>query len=302
MSFSSENERWILDKIQEAIHPKGWKKVAYLLRSWGLLAIMITAFVALIAIAVALANTAFSRVEENAKFRQRTDDHFTAVEIRFGAIETQLVSLRALIASSAPTVPRNQAAAKELLAQAYQKSIPALPESVVQQSGNSFIEASAKDHKAWNVALEFVSYRSSLNKMDPSTLGEIEELPLGYAWLYDVPVVNGKRHQSDIVHKYVPIEQAARFEKIGKPGKRYPENSKVGPITVLIVGGATSIDSHYLRHVIFSSVEVHYSGKPTILEDVMFLNCTFVMDDTPSSRDLGEKVLADIHVDFTSKG
>src|ERR1039457_1148853 len=91
MSFSSENERWILDKIQEAIHPKGWKKVAYLLRSWGLLAIMITAFVALIAIAVALANTAFSRVEENAKFRQRTDDHFTAVEIRFGAIETQLV-------------------------------------------------------------------------------------------------------------------------------------------------------------------------------------------------------------------
>jgi len=311
LTLNKDDKKWITEKIQDGLDsigssikstvdaaiaeaiakfkPRRLTSVVNVTIAIGVVSVIVGLF----GLVLTEHSAATKRLAEDATFRQHTDD-------RLQTIETQLVALRALAISSAPTKSQNQTAAKELLAQAYQRSIPALPEPVVRQSGESFIDASAQDPKAWGVALDFISYRSSLNKIDPSTLGELEELPLGYAWLYDVPVIDGKRHQSDIVHRYVPIEQAARFEEIGKPGKRYPENSKVGPITVWIVGNATSIDSHYIRHVIFRNVEVHYSGKPTILDDVIFVDCTFVMDNTPPARLLGVRVLSDAHVNFSA--
>jgi hypothetical protein len=43
-------------------------------------------------------------------------------------------------------------------------------------------------------------------------------------------------------------------------------------------GGAITLDNLEARHVRLSNVEVHYSGKPTRLTDVSFVNCTFVVD------------------------
>jgi len=58
---------------------------------------------------------------------------------RLSAIETELVSLRALIASSNPTSPRNQAAAREIIARASGKAIPDIPESTVKQIGPAYL-------------------------------------------------------------------------------------------------------------------------------------------------------------------
>ena len=67
------------------------------------------------------------------------------------------------LAAEHPLVPQNQAAAKELLAQAKQKLIPPIPKPVVEQAGKIFVEAARTDPKAWEVASDFMNYRSILN-------------------------------------------------------------------------------------------------------------------------------------------
>jgi hypothetical protein len=154
MAIKQEEWSEIDKKIHAALHPHGWKKVFYWLREWGVLAVIITAFLALITIAVALGISAFNRVEDNAKFRQRTED-------RLAAIEASLLALRAVRAAETPTNPRSQAEAKAVIVEA--KKIGQLPEAVGQDTGKSFIDVAPTNPQAWNVALDFVQYRSSLN-------------------------------------------------------------------------------------------------------------------------------------------
>jgi hypothetical protein len=54
MAFSEDNQQWIRDQIQEAVLPNGFKKVAHWLRYWGLLGVVITAFLALIGLVVTM--------------------------------------------------------------------------------------------------------------------------------------------------------------------------------------------------------------------------------------------------------
>ena len=44
-------------------------------------------------------------------------------------------------------------------------------------------------------------------------------------------------------------------------------------------GGAFSLDSRYAKQVVFIGMEIHYSGKPLVLENVVFINCWFVFDN-----------------------
>ena len=59
-----------------------------------------------------------------------------------------------------------------------------------------------------------------------------------------------------------------------------------------------NIDGKRIRHVVFDNVEIHYSGKPLILEDVTFINCAFVLENTEPGRKLGEEILASSPVNF----
>ena len=60
-----------------------------------------------------------------------------------------------------------------------------------------------------------------------------------------------------------------------------------------------SLDEMHLRHVLLNGVEIHYSGKPLVMEDVVFLNCTFVMDNTELSRELAQAIAVDANVKFS---
>lgn len=127
----------------------------YFLRSWGILAAVITSFVALLAITVGALYQSFSHVTEETKFRTKTEDRLTE-------IEKSLLAIQAKMVLSKPPDSENQADAKGVLAYAKKESIQ-LPESVIAQGGQKFIEAAARDPKAWDVALDFVNYRSSMN-------------------------------------------------------------------------------------------------------------------------------------------
>lgn len=95
----------------------------------------------------------------------------------------------------------------------------------------------------------------------------------------------------------ITSDEAARLDRIGTD-----QNSaeKTGPISLIATGGATNLDDWHIRKTIFRNVEIHYTGKPVILEDVVFNNCLFFMDNTKPARSLGKAILASLQIDFSN--
>ncbi|MGO8792682.1 MAG: hypothetical protein ACLQVL_35570 [Terriglobia bacterium] len=80
MALRSEDKLWIKGEIQEALRPHGWRKAAHWLREWGLVAVVITAILALVAVVVTLAIYASNHLEQNARFQKGTEDFQKSME------------------------------------------------------------------------------------------------------------------------------------------------------------------------------------------------------------------------------
>jgi hypothetical protein len=193
-----------------------------------------------------------------------------------------------------PQDRNSQEQAASILAQA-QSNRTKLPESTVERAGVRFIEASAKVPEAWGIALHFLDYRSSLNVY--LRVVKTVSIPAGTAMHFNIgPAIDGKDIPNvSFVEAGVSALDAARFETIGN---NLNEQLPAGAPELIARGGAISLDDKYLRHVMLDGVEIHYTGKPVIMEDVVFINCTFIMDNTDRSRKLGQTLLASSVVDF----
>jgi hypothetical protein len=193
---------------------------------------------------------------------------------------------RLLQVATQPEKKENQAAAKELIASARKKSIPISPE-IIGSVGKSFIGAAQKAPDAWGVALDLLSYRSSEFRIQATGI----PLPADHIVLhYNVgPLVPGKPapHIERLTRAFVASNEAARYESIGEN-----LNKEGGAPGLSVRGGAVNLDGKDIRNVMFVEVEIHYSGKPLILENVAFMNCKFVFENTEPSRKLSESILA----------
>ena len=106
---------------------------------------------------------------------------------------------------------------------------------------------------------------------------------------FEISGIPGMTRPEMFYMNVVPQNQAARAELIGN---KIEQTSEIGSGIFVIKGGVVNLDGMYLRHVVIEGVEVHYSGKAAILEDVSFVNCRFMMDNTPNTRTIGEQILA----------
>jgi hypothetical protein len=216
--------------------------------------------------------------------------------LRIDDIWKALPSLRASAVAAHPANASNQQAAKQLIIEAKQSKIPPIPLEAVQQAGSAFIAAS-NEPGAWNVALDFVAYRSSQNEVSANVQKGLP-LPLKGTDYTFHPLPDRPApllyHQTLIG---VPIEDAARLEDLNRPSPN--QGSKVGDAWLRLEGGEIVLDSMRMRHVTLLGVKVHYSGiGPVILEDVTFVNCIFVWENTPPTRELSEKILSQVKIDF----
>jgi len=196
--------------------------------------------------------------------------------------------------SNTPQNQKSQNQAASLLGQAKLNGIR-LPEPVIQYAGTRFIEAAETEPSAWKIALDFLNYRSTLNVYVRPV--KAVNVPAGSETHFDIgPAVDGKPIP-ELAH--IPIgvapADAARFEKIGQ---NLNQNLQFGSAQLILKGGAVSLDDKYARHVFFEGVEIHYSGKPLILQDAVFSNCTFILDNTPYGRQLGQTLLASSTINF----
>lgn len=298
--FFAEEIARQLSEVVDSFKPHGWRKLAHVLRALGPIATSIGIVVALLGITLGSLYYSFSKVKEEATFQTNT-------ESKLEKLNTDMVSLRALIASSQPLKSQNQKAAKELLAQARQKLVPPIPKSVVEQAGINFIEAASKEPTAWNAALAFLEYRSFLNASETPNITD----PLIYKaqgrihgdWDLNINGSGGDEFLS-ITNKFVLARDAARYEKIDE---ELNQGKQLGPLRIGF-GGINGnreevyIDGFRLKNVTLQGVRVVYKGGPVILESVYFVDCTFDFQKSPNRTELAKQILSGSAISYTAPG
>ncbi len=178
-----------------------------------------------------------------------------------------------------------------------------LSDETIQEAGNRFLLlASAKNRAAWDAALAFLDYRSSLN---------INSLPLALTpstgtskYRESVTIIPNPDHpemhaafQVSFAGGHESSEKSARLESLDKP------QSEGSEFAFYIVDGALDtivLDRAYMKHVVIRNADVQYDGGPIRLEDVYFVNCTFHsrFKLTPRTINLSRQLLASAAVTF----
>jgi hypothetical protein len=293
------NEDWpaIHRAIADAISPlkpRGWRKALFLGRELGIVGAVATVIVALLALAAGAFYQATARATEDAKFRTRSEDRLTAIEGTIAKINATLEGMTLNRIGSDPANPESIKEARNVITAAAANRTKIDP-IIVKDVGTKFIQAGLNNPDAWNTALAFVNYRSTLNVYVRPV--KTVSVPAGAGTNYDLgPRVDGKPSpQGSHIPIPVAAKDAARFETIGK---NLNQQLQYGSAQLILTGGALSLDDRYVRHIVFQGVEIHYSGRPLILEDAIFTNCTFVLDNTPTGRQLGEALLASSPISF----
>jgi hypothetical protein len=201
--------------------------------------------------------------------------------------------------SDNPTDQRSIIEAQKVITRARTAGIRIAP-SNLQATGDKFVEASAKNPAAWDAALALQNYRSFLNgpNLSMELFYSLDRPPIPgiettYYQLGDLWSDSHPRVTTSI--KRVPIDVAAQSHVIGQPLRQIAHE---GPEAILGVGGEIRLDNMYVRNLVYEEMTIHYSGGPVILNNVMFINCRFVIDNVPNGRALGSQILAATRISF----
>jgi hypothetical protein len=202
-------------------------------------------------------------------------------------------------AAGDPTNPTNRAEAQKIIAAARRESIP-LPQIVVQRSGKRFVDASGGDAQAWPIAIELASYRTELNSdlLQIGTADQIARTPVDKTFFthYSFRKINGLDPPTFSVGGTVPADRAAMMYDLsnGPQDLGQPQGKEV----ILGEGGVLQLDGEAMRHVVLRNTQVVYDGGATELSDVIFVNCTFLLKNTPTARLFALAVLSESIVTF----
>jgi len=187
---------------------------------------------------------------------------------------------------------------KQTTGLAVSEKVP-IPEREIETIGHNAIRISQENTElsslAWQVVLDLASCRSFLNIIFKPK-GPISPLPKNI-WWYAIKNVRG-RPPSEMRFSGepgVPKAEAAQYDEIGTDRN---SNFSVGPVFLILVGGATEIDGMSIRNTIFEGVEVHYSGGPIILQKAIFVNCTFVMGNSNNTKEFGQQLISSATINF----
>jgi hypothetical protein len=285
--------------VLDSFKPQGWTIARERILSFGSPAAICSVILAMFTITCGALYQSFAHVKEETQFR-------TDALHRLTDIEKSLLSLRAGQAASTPTRLQSQSEAMAIIATAKDKAIR-LPENVVAETGISFIQAAASNEKAWEVALEFANYRSTLNSIPPNnnTHPIEQQTPRRGETRYQVRsvVIDGVKQQQpgffyrlDNNNKMRPQSEAARVEQIETPQH---QEAEFGVPAFVLRGGFLPLDGMRLRHVVLDGVTVYYAGGPMILRNVVFVRCRFMLDNTPNSRTAAQQILASSEVNVS---
>src|SRR6266404_138757 len=104
MALRKEDKDWIIGKITTAIgehlNPHGWRRLGLFFKTWIPLAAAISILLALLALAGAGWNFAFTRVDKEARFQTQTASDLGQINKMLTGLQSSVTLLQAQIASS----------------------------------------------------------------------------------------------------------------------------------------------------------------------------------------------------------
>jgi hypothetical protein len=224
------------------------------------------------------------------------------------ATEEELLAVETSQAANNPTDKNSQTQAKNYLLEAKQKSLR-LPTAVVAQAGGSFVKASTKESSAWDVALQFVNYRSVLNAASLPTLPALRPYQSSDG-KYEIASVIWATHPlplykllsppaADIwLAGEAPPEASARVEFLDKPSIT-SSGAKFIIFDWHRSDIALGLDGVYMKNVIVRNAVIHYAGGPVRLDHVYFVNCTFDIVPQPLGQNLALAILGSPDTTFS---
>jgi len=295
MTFSEDNQQWIRTEIQEAIRPNGFKKVANWLRYWGLLGVVITAFLALIGLVTTLGIFTTNKISQEAEFRGKTEKTLETIDKRLTSIEDSLANIQ--LKQLSATGPQASKDAENILRSARSNNIK-LDSEAITSAGIRFVDASNTRPDAWATVQEFLIYRSYLNSvtvpLGPQVLVTDAGAHANYALSKDnVPTIE---QMSTVGASKAP--DVAQLRNI--PGSDLNSAAGFGPSLIVLKAPTVVLDNLYAKKVVFENAHIIYRGGPVTLDDVYFLNCTFEIENRAKGQEMAKKILADAATSFLS--
>lgn len=307
MKFSQGDREWVATEItrqvaaaSESLKPRGFKKLAYWLRDWGIVGTNITVILALLGLTLTSAYYAFSRVGKESAFETKTGDRLEALEAGIKDIRSNIEGIKVRQASSNPADPRNAKETKEILAEAKKGGV-IISDSDIKQAGTSFLDASKAQPQAWEAALELVSYHTIINKdlLAVGTAGQIATTPTTELEThYTLFIPPGYPTPQMSVGGDVPSDQAATMHPVNEPP--LDQGGARGKQVILIEGGGLQIDGWFIKDAVIRDTAIVYQGGPLVLQNVIFVNCVFILKNEPAPRRLANTILASTATTFDS--
>jgi hypothetical protein len=232
-----------------------------------------------------------------------TNTRLDGFDVKLAKIEGELDVLTIQRSAAQPTNLQNATQAIEALRNAGSNG-EKLDPALITEAGIKFIDAKDAPH-AWDAALAFLAYHSSLNQPLSPEL-KTTFVPIRGAEQKELTIVIGVHGQGllDFQESWpkelVPISQAFIFQPIGVkvplvPGFPPAETRTEGHPFLLINNprgtGAIVLDGMHLKNVIFNGIRISYSGGPLVMENVYFINCTFEISHNPIGQKLATAIL-----------
>jgi hypothetical protein len=221
---------------------------------------------------------------------------------RIAKLEGKIEVLRLKNAASDPTSRSNIKEATDALASAKQSKLP-LDLDLFKETASKFISAAAKQPNAWGAVQQYLAYRSFINTDLEPPPAKLALTTKTSSYRETVTILPDPQHPEfhpvfQLLYVGGPAApgESARLERLDNP---QPVDS--GLKFFLIDGGhdAIVLDGEYMKNVIIRNADVKYDGGPVVLENVYFINCTFVSFRlTPNSRHLSEALLASVPTAF----
>jgi hypothetical protein len=197
---------------------------------------------------------------------QRTDATLQALKPFIQDIVTRQFENAAELSPQAlvTTLP----AVNNLLAIAKDQQVKVDP-GLITKLGRELVAASGQHPAAWNAAIASIDYKSSISDVP----GAIDKPDILENLKFHLHAPSGTKPPS-IFYSVgtAPRESSALYNRLGIDEN---QSETTGAAYLVVGNGAVELDQVQLRHVVFRNVHVYYSGGPTQLDDVYFVNCTF---------------------------
>jgi hypothetical protein len=163
MALRKEDKIWIASEIrtaiQEHLNPHGWRK----LREWIPLASILTIMVAMLALAGAGWNYAFSRVDKEARFEEKTDDRLSKIEKTLDHIQG-VQDLNVINGLDPLTFAKSLPALRKIVQKPASEMKP--PEELLRSIADKLRNINPDSEEYWPTVLQFLNFASAQLESD----------------------------------------------------------------------------------------------------------------------------------------